>query len=464
MSDDWTQPAKRRAQGRWGDVRVYSEAKKVDGRVPRHHLDSEAAVLATCVLDPKRIGSIRDLLADGDAFFSDQHRMIWKACLDLVDQGEPVDVVQVASTLRDRELLQRVGGSTYLGGLVDKTPAVENVLAHARVVHRLWLVRRFVAKCQLYAAEGYGDVGDVHAWLSSAAHGLQEIANEAKVREAVTGGEAAREGIEQAERRRADQGVDLSTGFWHLDGATAGLHSSDHVTLTAETGGGKTAFACSLAIRVARLGRGVGIISLEQPMEQLATRMVCSLGRVNWHAVRLGKHVPDVIVRMSMGGDELRGLPILIDDERKQTIGKIRSKVLRMRDRFEKMGKPIGLVLIDYIQKVNGRELCEHRDTRERELGKVTEALYHLSEDVDACVMSLAQLNADGQIRESKAILQESTGWWDLKGVKKQTRTGSGPRAVRIKIDKQRNAPSPATAPFWFHPGVMWFDDEENIR
>jgi hypothetical protein len=157
-----------------------AEPAIVGGRVPPHNLGAEAAVLAALMADAGKLTDVSAELSDGaDAFYSDNHRLIFDAVSDLVGRGEPVDVVTVAHWLRERQLIQRAGGAKYLGELVDGTPAVANVGEHARIVQRMRTRRRAIAVFQRKAAEGYGEV-DEH-WVDVSVAEIAELTDRTAV-------------------------------------------------------------------------------------------------------------------------------------------------------------------------------------------------------------------------------------------------------------------------------------------
>jgi len=453
-------------------ITVYENEREpptVAGRVPPNDLDAEAVVLSAVMLGGvKTFGRVSDVLSE-DSFFSDPNKAIWRAIAAVAADGTPIDTLTVAHWLRNREQIQRIGGATYLGQIVDATPAVANVVAHAHAVQRLCLRRRVIATCQRYAAEGYGDIGNDQSWVDSAARDLRHLAERSAnlAASAISVGRSANQAAAEVhDRIERGQLMGTSTGIEPLDDETAGVHGGDFTVLSAKTGGGKTALACALSVNIAdawhqsegKRGGGVGFVSLEMPHKQLSTRMACSLGRVNWHAVRLGHATNDDYGKIVAGAELLRDLPITIDDRKPATIADVCARARRMRDDFAKRGIPMRLFVIDYVQKIIGKDEVDRNATRERELARVAEMLVALAEELDTCVMGLAQLTDDGLVRDCRAIVHEACGWWDL-SIEAQKR--KGPRVATVRIKKQRHAPHPVEASLWFHPAIVWFSDME---
>ena len=174
--------------------------------------------------------------------------------------------------------------------------------------------------------------------------------------------------------------------------------------------------------------------------------------------IRSNQHTMDDLLKLEQAQQWLGELPILIDDERKMTISALRAKALRCAKKFDAAGTPIGLVVVDYLQKIRGRELVSKNDTRATEIEKISEAAFHLSEDLGCSVLMLAQENAAGQVRESRGAEFEATCVWQMRGAKQ----GDGAeRSIEINIPKQRKGPTPAKAFAHFYPQFGRFTSRE---
>ena len=160
-------------QGRGGRPQGFRppEPPVVAGRVPPHDLDAEAAVLSAVLLKRDALDQVLEILKP-EHFYSEANGRIYEAAMELASVSQPIDTVTVASWLRDRERLQQIGGAAYLAQVVDATPAVAHVAAHARTVREKWRLRRVIAECQRISAEGYGDVGDAQVFIDGAVRRL----------------------------------------------------------------------------------------------------------------------------------------------------------------------------------------------------------------------------------------------------------------------------------------------------
>ena len=177
-------------------------------------------------------------------FYADAHRRVYEAIVELAAQNRPVDTVSVAGHLRDRGRLEQIGGTPYLAQLVDATPAVAHVADHAKAIREKWRLRSLIATCQRFAAEGYGDCGDVQNFVDSAEQAVFELArvsaesNIVPVREAIQG---AFHVLSEA-RTRGGGVTGFPTGFTELDKRTSGMHKGDLYIVAGRPGMGKTSF------------------------------------------------------------------------------------------------------------------------------------------------------------------------------------------------------------------------------
>jgi len=395
----------------------------VAGRVPPHDLDAEAAVLSAILLSREALDKVLEILRP-EHFYSDANGRIFEAARELALAHIPIDIVSVASWLRDRERLAQVGGPSYLAQLADATPAVAHVGAHAMVVYEKWRLRQLIATCQKVAAEGYGDVGVVQDFIDGAEQAVYEIARTGSRTSVEPLNVVLRSAFEQITKaaERGDRITGYSTGYDKLDAKTAGLHPGDLAIVAARPGMGKTAWVCNVAVNVAsprhithgtehgesievvEPGYGVVIFSLEMPREQLGTRMVCSEGRVDLGRLRQGHLQPDDWRRLTEGASYLSSLPIWIDDTPAIGLLELRAKVRRIQAEFDREpapaepargkdaqhGRKIGLVVVDYLQLMKGRD---NVNSREQEISEISRGLKQLAKELKLPVVALSQLN-----------------------------------------------------------------------
>jgi replicative DNA helicase len=220
---------------------VVVDPPQMAGRVPPHDLDAEGATLSASMLDKAAMEVALDILKP-EHFYSEANARIFQAIQQLAITETKVDLVSVSSWLRDREWLQKMGGTAYLAQLADATPAVAHVAAHAKVVYEKWRLRQLIATCQLTAAEAYGDVGEVQTFITSHAEATDALVLGGEERQALAPvGSALKTAFEQisAAAERGDRITGTPTGYDRLDAKTAGLHDGDLVIVAARPGMGK---------------------------------------------------------------------------------------------------------------------------------------------------------------------------------------------------------------------------------
>jgi replicative DNA helicase len=414
--------------GRQGHARAFEPPPPVPvaGRIPPHDLDAEAAVLAAILLERDALDKVLELLR-AEHFYSEANRRIYEVAVELSSQGTPIDVVSVAGMLRDRERLAQVGGSAYLAQLVDAVPSVAHIETYARMVREKWRVRQLISTCQRVAAEGYGDVGEVQQFIDGAEQAVYEIARTPEASSVQRIEPIIRSVFEQITElaRRGERITGVPTGFERLDAKTAGLHDGELTIVAARPGMGKTSFVLNVAVNVAspksvsgggvddassadareEPGVGVAVFSLEMPREQLASRMVCSEGRVDVGKMRQGFLQDRDWNSLTQAASFLYRLPIWIDDTPSLGVLELRAKVRRLQAEYNRptaeggMGQRIGLIIVDYLQLMSG---SQYTSSREQEISEISRGLKRLSKELRVPVIALSQLNRAVETRGSK--------------------------------------------------------------
>jgi replicative DNA helicase len=363
-------------------------------RLPPQSLEAEESVLGGVLLDNTALDRVLEILRPDD-FYREAHRRIFRAMVVLSERNEPVDLVTLAETLRQRGELQDVGGAAYLAELAERVPTAANVAHYARIVREKAILRSLIATATEIATRGYEDTRDVKDLLDRAEQSIFQI-SEREVKPAFVRIDALmNETFKVVERlhqqKQAVTGV--TSGFADLDRLTAGLQPSDLVIIAGRPSMGKTAFALNIAANAAlRAGTGIAVFSLEMSKEQLALRMLGELAQA--------AHV-------------LISTPIYIDDTPAITVLELRAKARRLwRDPAAKLG----LVIVDYLQLMRSSET---KDSREQEISEISRSLKALAKELQVPVIALSQLNRQvenrsppkprlSDLRESGAIEQDA--------------------------------------------------------
>jgi replicative DNA helicase len=465
------------AEERRGSYAQRVESRPVEGRVPPHDLDAEGAVLSSVLLSIEAFDAVQEILK-AEHFYSDANRRIYEAVVDLQASGRPVDLVAVAGWLRDRSRLQQVGGTAYLVQLTDATPAVVDVEAHAKSVREKWRLRQLIVTCQSFAAEGYGECGDVQSFVDRAEQAVFDLARVPEGSTVVPVRDAIHRAFEiLSEASRRGGGITgIASGFTDLDRKCAGLHAGDVYIVAGRPGMGKTAFVLNMAANVARPvrssppdeqepyapaveepGHGVAFFSLEMPREQLAARLLASEARVDLSRIRSGDIHADDWSKLTDAAARLGRFPIWIDDTPALKLLDLRAKIRRLKARIERgdedvRAQGLGLVVIDYLQLMQGRRDAA---SREQEISELSRGLKQLAKEMSVPVLALSQLNRSvetrttkdkrpqlSDLRESGAIEQDADAIMFIYRDEYYFSDSSDKGVAEIIVAKQRNGPT----------------------
>ncbi|XXX79120.1 replicative DNA helicase [Sorangium sp. So ce134] len=382
--------------------------------MPPNNLDAEGAVLSAILNQPERLDEVVGLLKP-EHFYSDANGRIFEAMTEVSTSGAAVDAVSVADWLRARELLQRIGGVPYMVQLRDAVPSYGNILTHAKIVHDLWRLRQLATACHRGAAGCYGDVGDVQAYVDDVEQSIYDLAHVSATSDAQPVGAVLTTVFQQLVALAESGGriSGLSTGFYDLDEMLAGLHPGDVTVVAARPGMGKTTKVLNIAVNVASSreerreygemvtipGEAAVVFSLEMPRDQLAQRMLCTEARVDNRKLRNGRLQPADWNRLTEAAARLGPLPVIIEDTPALGLMEIRARVRRHQAMCARNGIKLGLVVIDYLQLMKGREDAR---SREEEIGEISRGLKQLAKELKVPVIVLSQLNREVEKRSAK--------------------------------------------------------------
>jgi replicative DNA helicase len=477
-------------RGKWGQKVV--ELPSVAGRVPPHDLDAEAAVLSAVMIDTMALDKVLEFLK-AEHFYSEAHRRIFEACMELKATGKPVDVIQVGTWLKDRDRIAQVGGMGYLTEVLNAAPAIANVAAYGYTIREKARVRQLIATCQRVAAEGYIDYGEAQGFIDQAEQAIYEIARTPESSSVEKLLDVMKKAFRQLQdaASRGDRITGMATGFGRYDALTAGLHEGDLSIVAARPGMGKTSFVLNVAANVAQPrgreltsdpntrwedpGHGVVVFSLEMPREQLANRMICSEGRVDVGKVRRGFLSQQDWNKLTQAASHLGALPIWIDDSPALSILELRAKVRRLQAEYDragengKQGRKIGLVVVDYLQLMRGRDGAS---SREQEISEISRGLKGLAKELKLSVIALSQLKRQvetrsekskrpqlSDLRESGAIEQDADNiCFIYRDDYYNKESSTEPNIAELIIAKQRNGPT-GTAKVRFTSEYTRFDN-----
>ncbi len=376
-------------------------------RVPPQDLEAERGVLGSCLLQNDVIDDVLTLLRE-NYFYSDAHQRAYRAMLSMYEAGvRGIDILTLRSELESRGELEGMGGTPFLMRLYESVPHAAHAEYYARIVRKKWLQRTLIQACTDTLKEAYDSSDDTDELVARAEQRVFSILEQQESIEKFAIGDILQATFDRIFERMEQEGTisGLHTGFHGLDGVTSGYQPAELIILAARPSMGKTAFVCNSALAVAqKTDVGVLLFSLEQSRLELAERFLCIHARINGHKLRQGDL--DEVEQHSLheASNELRKIPLFIDDTAGRTISQIAAVARRMKRRHG-----VGLVIIDYLQLI---ESDDKNPSREQQISTITRRLKFLSKDLHIPVIALAQLNRGVEQREDKrprlADLRES--------------------------------------------------------
>ncbi len=392
--------------------RVAELSQRVDDlKVPPHSLEAEQSVIGGLMLDNRAWDDIADVINEND-FYRHDHALIFRAIHDLAANDQPYDVVTVSEWISSRNELDSIGGLAYLSILANDTPTAINVKAYANIVREYAILRALIQVGNEISASAFNADGRTSKEL------LDEA--ERKVCKIAEQGAGNKEGFEAIndlltkavqrveEMYKSDEALTgISSGFANFDAKTSGLQKGDLIIIAGRPSMGKTSFAMNLAENAAlNTGNSVAVFSMKMPGEQLAIRMMSSLGRINSHNLRTGKLEDHDWPRLISSVNMLSKSKLFIDDTAALTPTELRARTRRL-----KREHGLDLIIIDYLQLMGVGGNSENRAT---EISEISRSLKALAKELEVPVIALSQLNRSVEQRPDKrpimSDLRESGG------------------------------------------------------
>ncbi|MDF0728509.1 replicative DNA helicase [Cytobacillus sp. S13-E01] len=416
-------------------------------RIPPQNIEAEQAVLGAIFLEPASLTLASEILIPED-FYRATHQKIFNAMLTLNDKGEPVDLITVTSELADVKLLEEIGGVSYLSDIANSVPTAANIEYYAKIIEEKSILRRLIRTATTIAQDGYSREDEVEALLSEAEKTIMEVAQRKNagafqnIRDVLV---QTYDNIEELTNRKGDI-TGIPTGFTELDRMTAGFQRNDLIIVAARPSVGKTAFALNIAQNVAtKTDENVAIFSLEMGAEQLVMRMLCAEGNINAQNLRTGALTAEDWSKLTMAMGSLSNSGIFIDDTPGIRISDIRSKCRRL-----KQETGLGMILIDYLQLIQGSG--RSGENRQQEVSEISRSLKELARELKVPVIALSQLSRGveqrqdkrpmmSDIRESGSIEQDADIVAFLYRDDYYDKESENKNIIEIIIAKQRNGP-----------------------
>jgi len=368
--------------------------------VPPQNVDAEQSILCSILLDNRSLPGVVEIIKPED-FYRSSHQQIYAVVTELFAKNEPVDLITLAGALKDRKVLEQIGGAAYLASLVDTVPVAANAYNYAKIIHDKARLRRLIHKANDIVKHCFENEGEVDEVVEFAERSIFEVAEDSIQKAFFPIRERLNASIEQIEKRYDQKTLytGVPTGFKLFDGITSGLQPSDLVIIAARPGMGKTALALNIA-RNAAVEQNVptGIFSLEMSLDQLTFRMLCAEARINSYKARSGFVSKEDFDRLHTAAATLNDAPIFIDDSSEVSPLEIRAKSRRLR-----MEHGLGLVIVDYLQLIRPRDLeRKGAERRDLEIAEISRSLKALAKELNIPVIALSQLNRKIEERKNK--------------------------------------------------------------
>ena len=384
------------------------------GKVPPHDVEAEQAVIGSMLTDKDSVISAVETLKDED-FYREDNKVIYGAIMNLYNRGEPVDIITLKDELVSLGKFEAVGGLEYLAELPEKVPTTANVDKYIKIVEEKSMLRTLIKTANELIVLGYDQTQEVEDIMDVAEKKIFNVMQRKNQKGYSSMKDILVESFTQLEElyNRKQHITGVPTGFADLDYKTAGLHNSDLILVAARPAMGKSAFALNIASYAAvKANLPVAIFSLEMSKEQMGNRILCSEAMVDSNKVRTGKIEDEDWAKLAMASGELSESQIFIDDTPGISIMEIRAKCRKM-----KLEKNIGLVVIDYLQLVQGSS--KKGGSREQEISEISRSLKILAKEINVPVIALSQLSRAPEqrpdhrpmlsdLRESGAIEQDA--------------------------------------------------------
>lgn len=376
-------------------------------KTPPASVDAEQSVIGGLLLDNGAFDKVADILQEAD-FYQHNHRLLWTAIGGLISRREPCDVITLAEHLDSQYKLEEAGGLAYIGTLAKNTPSAANIKAYARIVRDKAQQRGLLRvasdiQARIYSEDGL-DTGAQIAEAEKQIYGLANGHNQARFNDITQVLANVLDKVDDL-YSKGDGLLGLSCGHHDLDRQLSGLEPGALIIVAGRPAMGKTAFAMGIAEHVAvNEEKPVAVFSLEMPDEQLAMRLMSSIGRINLQALRTGNLQDHDWPRLTTATEKLGGKPLFIDDSGGITPTELRARCRRL----DKEHGGLGLVVIDYLQLMRS----PNAENRTNEIGEITRALKELAKELKVPVVALSQLNRSLEQRTNKrpvmADLRES--------------------------------------------------------
>ena len=386
-------------------------------RIPPQNIQAEMSVIGCLLLDQEKLPTVMEILKPED-FYREEHREIYNAVLALFEKSIPIDILTLEEQLRSRGTLNRVGGINYLGQLAADVISSENARYYAGIINQKALLRKLIRECQKVVEDSYSAGEDAAPIIEAAEMAIFNIMEERNYSGVVHVREIISEIYDKLTElyNRKSRFTGVRSGFTALDEKTFGFQKTDLILLAARPAVGKSAFALNIAHHAAtHSGEPVIFFALEMARDQLVSRMISADEEIDAGKLRSGNLQDEDWKKIASATARLMEAPLYIDDTSTVTVADIKAKCRRLK--LERNG--LGLVIIDYLQLMQGSGRGGRTENRQQEMSEISRSLKIMAKELNAPVLALSQLSRAPEqrsdhrpmlsdLRESGAIEQDA--------------------------------------------------------
>lgn len=420
--------------------------KELVEKIPPQSNEAEIAVLGSMLLDKEAIVEAIEIL-DEFSFYKEAHRKIYSAVINMYDKNRAIDIVTLVEELKKSNALEEVGGPAYITSVVSNIPTSANIQHYAKIVKEKAILRNLISTATRIVSESYENESSVDALLDKAERMIFDITT-SKVEDRTSSiKDVIKSSIETIDNlyQRKENITGIATGFHDFDVMTAGLQKSDFIVIAGRPSMGKSALVSCIAEHVGVVEKiPLAFFSIEMAKEQLVQRMLCSHARVDSHKVRTGFLSQSDWPKLVNAAGKLSESPIFIDDTPSASVLELRAKARRFKAQHD-----IGLIIVDYLQLMQGRYGVENR---QQEISEISRSLKALARELRVPLIAVSQLSRAveqrsdrrpqlSDLRESGAIEQDADVVVLLLREEYYNPTEENKGIAEAIIAKQRNGP-----------------------
>ncbi len=439
-----------------------SHLKEIAGRIPPQNLDAEMSLLGAVLIDEETLADISEYVTAKD-FYDKRHGMIYGAMISLYEKHKPVDLLTLTEELKRKKELDEIGGSAYLTELTNYVPTAAHAAAYAELVSQKAIRRRLIKASSDIAEMSYDEEEGTARLLERAEAELFAVSDQSTKQDLVALETILTDSFDRMEELHRNKGAlrGVRTGYRDLDNMTAGLQRSDLIILAARPAMGKTTLVTNLAYNVATIAKApVLFFSLEMSKEQLVDRMLADASGVTAWNIRTGNLSDEDFSKLSEAMGEMAEAPIYIDDTPGVSVLEMRTKARRIAHE-----QPLGLIIIDYLQLMQGSG--KNDGNRVQEVSEISRGLKLIARELNVPVIALSQLSRSvesrspqipqlADLRESGSIEQDADIVMFIYREAYYNPETERENVTDLILAKHRNGPT-GTVELYFHPERLRF-------